>query len=208
MRLGFGLLQTGKNTGPDDVSSVARRAEELAYDSLWVFDRLLYPVKPQSPYPAGDGSLPDLYRRVLDPVEALTFVAGQTNRIALGTSVLNLPWYNPILLARRLTTLDVFSKGRLRVGLETGSETTSTDLHGGVHSGRDETRGPRGERLVSGRHSVIRCGTNVRLHQGNGPRGRSQCGFIRTHHPRECAIHAVACHSRSRQFHRHAGADR
>jgi probable F420-dependent oxidoreductase len=120
MRLGFGLLQTGKNTGPDNVSRVARRAEELGYDSLWVFDRLLYPVKPQTPYPAGDGSLPDLYRRVLDPVETLTFVAGQTNRIALGTSVLNLPWYNPILLARRLTTLDVLSKGRLRVGVGIG----------------------------------------------------------------------------------------
>jgi len=120
MRLGFGLLQTGKDTGPDNVSRVARRAEELGYDSLWVFDRLLYPVKPQSPYPAGDGSLPDLYRRVLDPVETLTFVAAQTNRIALGTSVLNLPWYNPILLARRLTTLDVLSKGRLRVGVGIG----------------------------------------------------------------------------------------
>jgi probable F420-dependent oxidoreductase len=120
MRLGFGLLQTGKNTGPDNVSRVARRAEELGYDSLWVFDRLLYPVKPQTPYPAGDGSLPDLYRRVLDPVETLTFVAGQTNRIALGTSVLNLPWYNPILLARRLTTLDVLSRGRLRVGVGIG----------------------------------------------------------------------------------------
>ena len=120
MRLGFGLLQTGKNTGPDNVSRVAHRAEELGYDSLWVFDRLLYPVKPQTPYPAGDGSLPDLYRRVLDPVETLTFVAGQTNRIGLGTSVLNLPWYNPILLARRLTTLDVLSKGRLRVGVGIG----------------------------------------------------------------------------------------
>ena len=53
MRLGFGLLQTGKNTGPDNVSRVARRAEELGYDSLWVFDRLLYPVKPQTPYPGG-----------------------------------------------------------------------------------------------------------------------------------------------------------
>jgi len=120
MRLGFGLLQTGKNTGPDNVSRVARRAEELGYDSLWVFDRLLYPLKPQTPYPGGDGSLPDLYRRVLDPVETLTFVAAQTSRIALGTSVLNLPWYNPILLARRLTTLDVLSRGRLRVGVGIG----------------------------------------------------------------------------------------
>jgi probable F420-dependent oxidoreductase len=120
MRLGFGLPQTGQAGGPDGVSAVARRAEQLGFDSLWVFDRLLYPVKPQTPYPAGDGSLPALYRKVLDPVETLTFVAGQTSKIALGTSVLNLPWYNPVLLARRLTTLDVLSGGRLRVGFGIG----------------------------------------------------------------------------------------
>jgi probable F420-dependent oxidoreductase len=120
MRLGFGLPQTGKMAGPDSVSTIARRAEELGFDSLWVFDRLLYPVKPQSPYPAGDGSLPELYKKVLDPVETLTFVAGQTSTVSLGTSVLNLPWYNPVLLARRLTTLDILSSGRLRVGFGIG----------------------------------------------------------------------------------------
>src|SRR5262249_6246673 len=49
-----------------------------------------------------------------------TFAAARTERIALGTSVLNIPWYNPVLLARRLTTLDVLSGGRLRVGFGIG----------------------------------------------------------------------------------------
>jgi probable F420-dependent oxidoreductase len=120
MRLGFGLPQTGQAAGADGVSRIARRAEDLGFDSLWVFDRLLYPVKPQVPYPIGDGSLPELYKRVLDPVETLTFAAARTNRIALGTSVLNLPWYNPVLLARRLTTLDILSGGRLRLGFGVG----------------------------------------------------------------------------------------
>jgi probable F420-dependent oxidoreductase len=57
---------------------------------------------------------------VLDPVETLTFAAAYTSRIALATGVLNLPWYNPVLLARRLTTLDVLSRGRLRVGFGIG----------------------------------------------------------------------------------------
>jgi probable F420-dependent oxidoreductase len=57
---------------------------------------------------------------VLDPLETLTFVAAHTRRIALGTGVLNLPWYNPVLLARRLTTLDILSAGRLRVGFGIG----------------------------------------------------------------------------------------
>ena len=51
---------------------------------------------------------------MLDPLETLTFVAAHTRRIALGTSVLNLPWYNPVLLARQLTTLDILSAGRLQ----------------------------------------------------------------------------------------------
>jgi len=120
MRLGFGLPQTGQAAGPDAVTKVARRAEQLGFNSLWVFDRLLYPVKPQVPYPAGDGSLPELYKKVLDPVETLTFVAARTDHIFIGTSVLNLPWYNPVLLARRLTTVDILSGGRLRVGFGIG----------------------------------------------------------------------------------------
>jgi probable F420-dependent oxidoreductase len=60
------------------------------------------------------------YKRVLDPVETLTFVAARTERIAVGASVLNVPWYNPVLLARRLATLDVLSGGRLRLGFGVG----------------------------------------------------------------------------------------
>jgi alkanesulfonate monooxygenase SsuD/methylene tetrahydromethanopterin reductase-like flavin-dependent oxidoreductase (luciferase family) len=99
---------------------VAKRAEDLGVDCLWVLDRLLWPVNPRAPYPLGDGSLPVQYKNVLDPVETLTFAAAHTSRIALATGVLNLPWYNPVLLARRLTTLDILSRGRLRVGFGIG----------------------------------------------------------------------------------------
>ncbi len=120
MRLGFALPQIGALAGPESVTAIAQRAETLGYDSLWVLDRLLWPVQPQAPYPMGDGSLPEEYKRALDPVETLTFAAALTRKIALGASVLNLPWYNPVLLARRLTSLDVLSGGRLRVGLGIG----------------------------------------------------------------------------------------
>jgi probable F420-dependent oxidoreductase len=120
MRIGFALPQMGAAAGPDAVTSVARRAEELGFDSVWVLDRLLYPVNPKAPYPVGDGTLPAKYKRVLDPIETLTWAAAQTKRIAVGTSVLNAPWYNPVLLARRLATLDVLSGGRLRVGFGIG----------------------------------------------------------------------------------------
>jgi len=121
MRRGFGLPQSGPAAGPEAIVKVARRAEELGYDSLWVYERFLYPVQPQIRY-AGtpDGSYPEVFKTVLDPLDALTWAAANTRRIALGTSVLDMPYYNPVLLARRLTTLDVLSGGRVRVGLGLG----------------------------------------------------------------------------------------
>jgi probable F420-dependent oxidoreductase len=120
LRFGFALPQIGSAAGPEALVMVAKRAENLGVDSLWVLDRLLWPVNPRAPYPLGDGSLPVQYKNVLDPVETLAFAAAHTSRIALATGVLNLPWYNPVLLARRLTTLDILSRGRLRVGFGIG----------------------------------------------------------------------------------------
>ena len=120
MLIGFGLPQIGAFANPESLIAVSRRAEELGFNSVWVFDRLLCPLEPKVPYPLTGGALPEGYQHVLDPVEMLTFVAGLTERVALGTSVLNLPWYNPALLARRLTTLDVLSHGRLRLGFGVG----------------------------------------------------------------------------------------
>ena len=121
MRIGFALPNVGTVATAEAVVAVAERAEQLGYDSLWTIERLLYPVKPQDPYPAtADGKLPEGYKHVLDPVETLTFAAARTKKVALGTSVLDLPYYNPVMLARRLTTLDYLSKGRLRVGFGLG----------------------------------------------------------------------------------------
>jgi probable F420-dependent oxidoreductase len=118
MRLGFALPMFGPLAGPEALVRSAQRAEALGYHSAWVADRLLAPVAPRAPYPASaDGSLPEYFKRSMDPVETLTFAAAHTRRITLGTSVLNMPFYNPVVLARRLATLDVLSGGRLRVGL-------------------------------------------------------------------------------------------
>ncbi len=131
MKIGFALPNIGPVATADAVSKVAQRAEALGYDSLWTIERLLWPVKPQSPYPASpDGSLPEVYKHSLDPLETLTFAAAHTKKIALGTSVLDIPYHNPVMLARRVTTLDYLSNGRARLGLGLGWSKDEMDAVG------------------------------------------------------------------------------
>jgi probable F420-dependent oxidoreductase len=134
MKLGFALPNIGPLGSSENVLQVAERAEALAYDSLWTIERLLWPVKPQTPYPVtADGSLPEDFKYTLDPLDTLTFVAARTKKVTLGTSVLDIPYYNPVMLARRLTTIDILSNGRLRLGLGLGwsqdeMEATGADM--------------------------------------------------------------------------------
>jgi probable F420-dependent oxidoreductase len=100
---------------------MAQMAESEGLDSLWVFERLLWPTHPQTPYPATpDGSLPEEYQIMLDPLETLTFIAANTNKISLGTSVIDMLFHNPVVLARRFASLDIFSQGRSIAGFGIG----------------------------------------------------------------------------------------
>jgi probable F420-dependent oxidoreductase len=131
MKVGFGLPNIGRLGSAESVAEVSQRAEDLGYDSLWTIERLLWPVKPQTPYPGTpDGSLPEEYKYSLDPLDTLTFAAGQTKKVALGTSVLDIPYYSPVMLARRLSTIDVLSNGRLRVGFGLGWSKDEMDAAG------------------------------------------------------------------------------
>ena len=131
MRIGYGLPVAGPAAGPEALVQVAEQAEKLNFDSLWVWERVIYPVDPQVPYIASpDGSYPDVFKRALDPLDALTFVAAHTKNIALGTSVINMPYYNPVLLARRITTIDILSGGRVRLGLGLGWSKDEFDIVG------------------------------------------------------------------------------
>lgn len=96
-------------------------SEESGFDSVWVLERLLWPVNPQSPYPATpDGSLPSAYQSVLDPLDTLSFVAANTDNISLGTSVIDALFHNPVVLGKRFATLDILSEGRVICGLGIG----------------------------------------------------------------------------------------
>jgi probable F420-dependent oxidoreductase len=121
MKLGFNVPNLGPAASPENVIKVAQKAEELGYDSIWTTERLLVPVNPSTGYGGFAGvPIPEQYKIQLDPLDTLSVVAAVTKRARLGTSVLDLPFYNAALLARRLTTIDVFSGGRLTVGLGVG----------------------------------------------------------------------------------------
>src|SRR5918912_2317085 len=121
MKAGILLPQTGESATRENVLYIAKEAEKEGLDSLWVFERLLWPIKPKTPYVATpDGSLPVQYQNVLDPLETLTYLAGHTNQISLGTCLIDMLFHNPVILARRFATLDVLSHGRAIAGLGIG----------------------------------------------------------------------------------------
>ena len=112
MRIGCSLLN---NWGIEDVQALvglASRAEELGFDSVWVHDHVF-----------NVGHVFDRIggRPYYEPLTLLSFVAARTTRVRLGTSVLVLPYHNPIRLAKAAATLDVLSGGRLILGVGVGA---------------------------------------------------------------------------------------
>ena len=121
MKVGLFLPHVGEHVTAENILYIATEAEKEGIDSAWVLDRLLWPIKPQTPYVASpDGSLPVVYQNVLDPLTTLTYVAAVTERISLGTSVIDMFFQNPVVLSKRVTTLDILSDGRALIGLGIG----------------------------------------------------------------------------------------
>jgi probable F420-dependent oxidoreductase len=131
MRIGFGAPVSGIWATPDNLAGFAASAEAAGYASLWTFQRLIVP----------EGSAMDpVYHSVLDPMVALGFLAGATQRIRLGVAVVNMPYLAPSYLAKMAATVDVLSRGRLDLGLGIGwmpEEFTAADAttaHRGVRT--------------------------------------------------------------------------
>jgi len=120
VKIGFTLPQAGKVAWQAfRVAGYAREVERLGADSLWVIDRLLSPVNPRIGH-AGSDHFPEQFRAVLDPFVLLAVAATATERVLIGSNVINAPWYSPVALARTLTSLDVLSGGRLTPGFGVG----------------------------------------------------------------------------------------
>mgnify|MGYP003288022635 CR=1 FL=1 len=120
MELGVALPTSGRLASPGNIVRIAQEAERLGYASVWTYERLLRPV---AELPAPDGSMrriPAQYRLTYEPLETLSYVAALTERVRLGTSVIDALLHPPVVLARRFATLDQFSGGRVVAGLGQG----------------------------------------------------------------------------------------
>ncbi|MBI2912180.1 MAG: TIGR03619 family F420-dependent LLM class oxidoreductase, partial [Chloroflexi bacterium] len=120
MNLGINLPQFGAHASAAAIRQVATGAEGMGCEAVWVQERLLRPTNPRQPYGGVMMPWPEAYRVVFDPIETLTYAAAVTQRIRVGTSVLDALFHPPVVLARRLATLDQLSGGRLTVALGQG----------------------------------------------------------------------------------------
>ena len=111
MHFGVVLQHFREHASPEAIIEVAQAAEELGYDSVWVMDHVVVPDVPETR---------QFTPLVYDPFLTLSYVAARTSRVGLGTSALIVPYRDPLLQAKQLSTLDALSHGRLIVGMGVG----------------------------------------------------------------------------------------
>ncbi|MEM7220856.1 MAG: LLM class F420-dependent oxidoreductase [Pseudomonadota bacterium] len=122
MEYGVHLPHLGRSVSRAQLTDFAQTIEALGAHSGWVSDHVAWPRSIASRYPySADGSFapaPDM--GWLDPIGTQLFVAGVTERLRLGFTVLILPYRPPVVTAKQLATLDVLSEGRLILGCGVG----------------------------------------------------------------------------------------
>jgi probable F420-dependent oxidoreductase len=115
-----------------DVGFMARKAEELGFESFFCAEHPFIPVHTKSRFPGSeDGVIPESYSHFVDPFVALARASGTTSRIKLGTGIVLVPERNPLLLAKEVSTLDLFSGGRFLFGIGAGWLREETEIMGG-----------------------------------------------------------------------------
>nr|MCS5668648.1 TIGR03619 family F420-dependent LLM class oxidoreductase [Dehalococcoidia bacterium] len=122
MKYGFTLPGRGQLATPERLGIIAKKGEEFGFDSLLTGDHILVPRNISSPYPYTEsGEFPgSTSGESMEQITLLSYIAGQTSKIRLVTSVLIVPHRNPLVAAKSLATLDVLSGGRLVVGVGVG----------------------------------------------------------------------------------------
>ena len=125
MHFGVILPNYGQDSIPDGIRRVAETAEELGFDSVWATEHII--VGPEAVNP---------YGRVYAPLVTLGWIAGWTERIGLGTSIVLVPLHNPMHLAKEVATLQELSAGRFTLGVGMGWHKDEFDFVGVEFEGR------------------------------------------------------------------------
>jgi probable F420-dependent oxidoreductase len=123
----FGVIlpNYGRDSSPGAIRRLAESAEELGFDSVWTTEHII--VGPDAVDP---------YGRVYDPLVTLGWIAGWTERIGLGTSIVLVPLHNPMHLAKEVATLQELSGGRVTLGVGMGWHKDEFDFMGVEFAGR------------------------------------------------------------------------
>lgn len=111
MKFGIASVNSGHNAEPGNMVRLVRAAEKAGFDSVWAGGHPFLSEK-QTRFSPGTP--------MLDPIVALSFIAAHTQRVRLGTGILLLPQFNPVIAAKQLASLDSLSKGRLILGVGVG----------------------------------------------------------------------------------------
>jgi alkanesulfonate monooxygenase SsuD/methylene tetrahydromethanopterin reductase-like flavin-dependent oxidoreductase (luciferase family) len=138
IRFGYHLPVWGPAATRETLITVARRVEAMGFDSVWASDHIVIPFEIRSRYPynsTGDFPLPPT-SNFLEPLTALALVAGVTERVRLGTTVLVLPHRHPLLAAKILATLDHLAPGRVILGAGVGWMREEIELLGAPYDQR------------------------------------------------------------------------
>ncbi|MDZ7784599.1 MAG: LLM class flavin-dependent oxidoreductase [Halioglobus sp.] len=115
----------------DQTIKIPRLAVELearGYESLWVPEKTHLPTSRRTPWPGGE--LPEWYKRTSDPLTSLAAAAAVTTTLRLGTGVLLVPLYDPVILAKAIATLDFLADGRFEFGVGYGWNHEEYATHG------------------------------------------------------------------------------
>ena len=123
MNFGISLPSVGPVAEREFLLDAARAAERLGFHSIWCTDHVVLPPQRKAPNPYPRSTVDWAYQagvRWLDPVSTMGVVAGATERVVIGTSVLVLPYRNPVVLANEVATLDRLSEGRIILGIGAG----------------------------------------------------------------------------------------
>ncbi len=120
MHFGFHVANSGPAATPESIRTVAQRVDALGYDSMWVSDHVVVPMEFRSRYPYPGQFTPQGAGNYFEPVVTIALLAGATQRVHVGISVLVVPQRNPVLTGKQLATLAALTGGRLIVGVGIG----------------------------------------------------------------------------------------